>query len=133
MAAQLTQLRGSIGYAEAAYVKRPLQAAALTNASGELVPLSLESEQAGLASIELGPNLIGRNANTAKGYPIVTFSWILLYKSGNGSRLAALQKAFDHTLSAQAQAQAMAPSLGFVALPAPVLAQSRRALASIQP
>lgn len=131
VAAQLTQLRGSIGYAEAAYVKQPLQAAALTNASGELVPLSLESEQAGLASIDLGPNLIGRNANTVKGYPIVTFSWILLYKSGNGSRLATLQKVFGHTLSDQAQA--MAPSLGFVALPAPVLAQSRRALASIQP
>jgi len=49
VAAQLTQLRGSIGYAEAAYVKQPLQAAALTNASGELVPLSPGSEQAGLA------------------------------------------------------------------------------------
>jgi phosphate transport system substrate-binding protein len=131
VAAQLTQLRGAIGYAEAAYVKQPLQAAALTNASGELVPLSLESEQAGLASIDLGPNLIGRNANTVKGYPIVTFSWILLYKSGNGSRLAALQKVFGHTLSDQSQA--MAPSLGFVPLPAPVLAQSRKALASIQP
>ena len=32
-----------------------------------------------------------------------------------------------------AQAQAMAPALGFLALPAPVLAHSRRALASIQP
>ena len=32
VAAQLTQLRGAIGYAEAAYVKQPLQAAALTNA-----------------------------------------------------------------------------------------------------
>jgi len=30
VAAQLTQLRGAIGYAEAAYVKQPLQAAALT-------------------------------------------------------------------------------------------------------
>ena len=32
-----------------------------------------------------------------------------------------------------AQAQAMAQALGFMALPAPVLAQSRRALASIKP
>jgi phosphate transport system substrate-binding protein len=56
----------------------------------------------------------------------VTFSWILLYKSGNGTKLPVLHKTFSYTLSDRAQAGA--PALGYVSLPAPVLAQSRRAL-----
>ena len=131
VAAQLSQLRGSIGYVEAAHGKPPLQAAALTNASGELVPLNLETQRAAPASNDPGPGLIGRNANPVKGYPIVTLNWILLYWSGNGSKWATLQKVFAHTLADQAQS--MAPALGFVAFPAPVLAQCRRGLASIQP
>jgi len=131
VAAQLNQLDGALGYVEAAFVKEPLQAAALTNASGTLVPLSLQSEQEALASIDLGSDLIGSNPNPAAGYPIVTFTWILLYKTGNGSRHESLNKAFEYTLSDAAQA--MAKDLGFISLPPSVLEKGRQALATVQP
>jgi phosphate transport system substrate-binding protein len=131
VAAQLTQVDGTIGYVEAAFVKEPLQAAAISNASGQKVKPTLASEQEALAAIDLGPELTGSNPNPTKGYPIVTFSWILLYKGGNGPRLEALNKVFSHSLSDEAQA--MAPDLGFISLPADVLAKSRLALGSIKP
>jgi phosphate transport system substrate-binding protein len=131
VAAQLNQVDGALGYVEAAFVKAPLQAAALTNAAGQLVTLSAETEQAALASIDLGPDLIGSNPNPPAGYPIVTFSWILLYKTGNGPKHEALNKAFSYTLSEPAQA--MAEGLGFISLPRPILEKGRGALATIQP
>ncbi|KEF42439.1 MAG: phosphate ABC transporter substrate-binding protein [Cyanobium sp. CACIAM 14] len=131
VAAQLAQVDGGIGYVEMAYVKGDLQAAALTNGSGVKVKPTSESESTALASIDLGPDLTGGNPNPDKGYPIVTFSWILLYRTGNGHRLASLKKVFDHTLSSQAQA--LAPRLGYVSLPPSVLARGREKLATLQP
>lgn len=131
VAAQLIQVDGGLGYVEAAFVKAPLQAAALTNASGKTVKPTAESEQEALASIDLGPDLIGSNPNPKAGYPIVTFSWILLYKTGNGSRYDIINKVFDYTLSEPAQA--MAADLGFISLPAPVLEKGRSALATVKP
>lgn len=131
VAAQLNQVDGSLGYVEAAFVKPPLQAAALTNAAGRLVKPSAQSEQEALASIDLGADLIGSNPNPAVGYPIVTFSWILLYKTGNGPRQEPLKKVFTYALSEPAQAKA--ESLGFISLPPAVMAKGREALATIQP
>ena len=131
VAAQLSQVEGTIGYVESAFVKEPLQAAAISNASGQKLKPTLAAEQEALASIDLGPDLTGSNPNPAKGYPIVTFSWILLYKTGNGASHEALNKVFTHTLSDEAQA--MAPDLGFISLPAEVLAKSRLALATVKP
>lgn len=129
VAAQLTQLDGGIGYVEAAFVKGALQAATLTNAAGEKLKPTNESGSKALASIDLGPDLIGSNPNPAQGYPIVSFSWILLYNTGNGDRVDSLKKVFDYTLSDQAQA--MAPELGYVSLPPEVMARGREKLASI--
>ena len=131
VAAQLSQVEGTIGYVESAFVKEPLQAAAISNASGQKLKPTLAAEQKALAAIDLGPDLTGSNPNPAKGYPIVTFSWILLYKTGNGASHEALNKVFTHTLSDEAQA--MAPDLGFISLPAEVLAKSRLALATVKP
>ena len=130
VAAQLGQLEGGIGYVEVAYVKGALQAAALTNASGEVVKPTAESESEALASIDLGPDLTGSNPNPAKGYPIVTFTWILLYKEGNGDKLKPLQTAFEYTLSPEAQQQA--PEIGYVTLPEEVVTKAKEALQTIQ-
>jgi phosphate transport system substrate-binding protein len=131
VAAQLNQLDGSLGYVEAAFVKSPLQAAALTNGSGAAVKPTAEAAQEALASIDLGPDLIGSNPNPSKGYPIVTFSWILLYKTGNGANHTALTKVFEHTLSEPAQN--LAESLGYISLPTAVMEKGRKALETIQP
>jgi phosphate transport system substrate-binding protein len=131
VAAQLAQVDGGLGYVEAAFVKPPLQAAALTNGSGQQVPLTPQSAREALGSIDLGPDLIGSNPNPSVGYPIVTFSWILLYKTGNGPRRDGLNTVFSHTLSEPAQA--MAERLGFIQLPPTVLRKGRTALATLQP
>ena len=129
VAASLQQLKGAIGYVETAYVQGNLQAAAIQNGSGGYAMPSTEEAAKALASIELGADLTGSNPNPTAGYPIVTFTWILLYRSGNGAKLPALQKAFGYTLADGAQDQA--PVLGFVSLPAPVLNKARAALAAL--
>ncbi len=129
VAAQLNQVDGGLGYVESAYVKGKLQAAALANASGSVVKPTSASESEALASIDLGPDLIGSNANPLKGYPIVTFTWILAYKSGNGAKAEVLKKAFNFMLSEQAQAQAS--QLGYVTMPAAVIDKAKAAVAKI--
>ncbi len=129
VSAQLNQIPGGIGYVEVAYVKGKLQAAALENASGEKVKPTNESESAALDSIDLGPDLIGGNPNPAKGYPIVTFTWILAYKDGNADKTDLLKKAFETMLSEKAQAQA--PELGYVTLPPGVVEKAKAAVGQI--
>ena len=130
MASQLSQLDGGVGYLESAYVTGLLQAASLTNASGQLVAPTQASEKEALASITLDDKLTGRNPNPVNGYPIVSLTWVLLNQQGNGVKLDTIKKAFGFTLSDQAQA--MAPQLGFITLPAEVLVKARKALAGIR-
>lgn len=129
VAANLLQTTGSIGYVEASYVRGALQAAAIANRSGVLAKPDAAAASQALASVDLGPDLTGSEPNPTTGYPIVTFTWVLLYRSGNGAKLPALQKAFGYALSDKAQAQA--PGLGYISLPAPVLQQARTALARV--
>ncbi|QEY32600.1 phosphate ABC transporter substrate-binding protein PstS [Synechococcus sp. RSCCF101] len=129
VSAQLKQIDGGIGYVEVAYVKDGLQAAALENASGESVMPTNETESLALASIDLGPDLIGGNPNPDQGYPIVTFTWILAYETGNGDKTPLLKETFDFMLSEEAQAQA--PELGYVTLPPEVVAKSKEQVARI--
>ena len=131
VAAQLSQVKGGIGYVEASYVRGDLQAARLTNAGGEALAPTTANAQRALASIRLGSDLTGRDANPSQGYPIVNYTWILLYQQGNGSRLETLRRVFGHTLSDKAQAEA--PGLGYVSLPAPVLARGRAVLDTLKP
>ena len=127
VSAQLNQIEGGVGYVESAYVKGKLQAAAVTNASGELVKPTNKTESQALASIDLGSDLIGGNPNPANGYPIVTFTWVLAYEKGNGDKTEALKKTFEFMLSEKAQSQA--PQLGYVTLPKEVV---DKAMAAVQ-
>jgi phosphate transport system substrate-binding protein len=129
VAAQLNQVEGGLGYVESAYVKGKLQAAALANASGQVVKPTSATESEALASIDLGADLTGGNPNPLKGYPIVTFTWILAYKSGNGPKADVLKKAFNFMLSQQAQGQA--PQLGYVTMPSAVIEKAKAAVAKI--
>ena len=129
VAASLLQRKGSLSYVEVSYVRGPLQAAAVQNASGSFAKPDNANASQALASIELGDDLTGSNPNPSAGYPIVTFTWVLLNKTGNGSKLPSLQKAFGYALSDAAQAQA--PGLGYISLPAPVLEKARAALATM--
>ena len=93
-AASLLQTKGSIGYVEAAYVRGVLQAAAIANRAGSFsLPDATNASQA-LATINLGDDLTGSDPNPSAGYPIVTFTWVLLYKNGNAAKLPTLQRTF---------------------------------------
>ena len=129
VAANLLQTKGAIGYVESSYVRGALQAAAIANRSGTVAKPDPASASTALASINLGPDLTGSDPNPTAGYPIVTFTWVLLYKSGNGAKLSGLQKAFGYALSDKAQAEA--PGLGYISLPAPVLQKARKALSTV--
>lgn len=129
VASSLQQTKGSLGYVEAAYVRGPLQAAAIANRSGTYARPDATSASQALATINLGADLTGSDPNPSAGYPIVTFTWVLLYKSGNGAKLPALQRTFSYALSDAAQQQA--PGLGYIPLPAPVVTKVKAALASV--
>jgi phosphate transport system substrate-binding protein len=130
VAAQLTQIDGGIGYVELAYVQGDLKAAAIQNGSGKkVVPTNATASRA-LGSIDLGPDLIGSNANPMHGYPIVTFSWVLAYANGNGNNTDALKSTFDYMLSEESQAKA--PELGYISLPPEVIAQAKAAANTIK-
>ena len=130
VAAQLTQIDGGLGYVELAYVKGDLQAAAIQNGSGKKVLPTNATASRALGSIDLGPDLIGGNANPTDGYPIVTFTWVLAYANGNGSNTAVLKSTFDYMLSEQSQAKA--PELGYISLPPEVLIQAKAAANTIK-
>lgn len=129
VAASLLQTKGSLGYVEAAYVRGPLQAAAIANRSGTYTRPDASSASQALATINLGADLTGGDPNPSAGYPIVTFTWVLLYKNGNGTKLPALQRTLSYALSNAAQQQA--PGLGYIPLPAPVVTKVKAALAGV--
>ena len=129
VSAQLNQIAGGIGYVELAYVNGDLQAAALQNASGEQVKPTNATASEALASIDLGPDLIGGNPNPEGGYPIVTFTWVLAYATDNGDKTPLLKTTFNYMLSEEAQSKA--PDLGYVSLPAEVISKAKTAADSI--
>ena len=129
VAATMLQTKGSIGYVEAAYVRGVLQAAAIANRSGSFALPDAAAASQALATIDLGADLTGSDPNPSAGYPIVTFTWVLLYRSGNGAKLAALQRTINYALSDGAQRQA--PGLGYIPLPAAVVTKAKAALAGV--
>lgn len=131
VAASLLQRKGGLGYVEVSNVREPLQAAAIANAAGTYAKPDNANASQALVSIELGPDLTGSNPNPATGYPIVTFTWVLLNQNGNGAKQESLQKAFGYGLSDGAQAEA--PKLGYITLPGLVLTRARQALTAVKP
>jgi len=122
---------GAIGYVNQSYIKGNVKAAALQNKSGEFLKPSVAAGARALNGITLDKNLAGKNPNpTAKGaYPIATLTWVLAYKTGNGSKAKVVQDALNYMLSDAAQNKA--PSLGFVPLKGNILAKSKAAVKKI--
>ncbi|WP_115018085.1 phosphate ABC transporter substrate-binding protein PstS [Synechococcus sp. UW140] len=131
VAGVIKNTKGAIGYVNQSYIKGSVVAAAVQNKSGEYVKPSFASGAKALNGIKLDANLAGKNPNpTAKGaYPIATLTWVLAYKTGNGSNTAAIRKAFNFMLSDQAQAKA--DDLGFVPLKGAILSKARAAVNKI--
>ena len=122
---------GAIGYVNQSYIRGEIKAAALQNLSGEFLQPTTEAGAIALNGIQLDKNLAGNNPNPkAKGaYPIATLTWILAYETGNGRNTDAIRDSLNYLLSDNAQAKA--PSLGFVPLKGDILSKSRAAVKRI--
>lgn len=131
VAGVLTNTPGSIGYISRAFVKGSLKSAAVQNKAGKFVLPNLRGGVAALNSITLDANLAGEDPNPPgeASYPISTLTWIIAYKSGNGDKASAIQKAMNVLLSTGAQDQA--DDLGYVPLKGSILSQARAAVKNI--
>lgn len=131
--ALIKQTPGTIGYVEYGYAKNNgLSAAAIENKSGNFVAPSPESGASTLASVEMPANLRVWPVDPAgaQDYPIVSFSWLLLYtKYDDAKKLAALKDFVNYGLT---EGQGFADELGYIPLPAPVVEKAKAALASIK-
>lgn len=126
---------GSIGYVEYDFAKRlGLRLALVQNKDGAYVA---PSEQAGQIAISQavgdGSSPMAMRLSDPSGpqaYPIVTFSWFLLYRSyPEPGKARAIKSFIDWSLT---KGQANASVLGYVPLPESLVVNGRRALGDIQ-
>lgn len=131
--ALVKQAPGTVGYVEYGYAfHNGLSMASLQNQSGNFVKPTDASGAATLANIELPENLRiwPEDPTGPDDYPIVTFSWLLLYKkSANSEKTAALKEFVKYGLT---EGQKVAPELGYIALPANVVEKCQAALATVE-
>lgn len=130
--AQVQQNKGSLGYVEYGYAKQNgLTFAALENKAGSFVEPSDTSAQATLATVKLPENLRAfiTDPEGKDAYPIVTYSWLLAYKTyTDANKVKALKAIVDYGLT---EGQKVSPELGYVALPEAVVTKVKAAVDSI--
>jgi phosphate transport system substrate-binding protein len=123
---------GSIGYIEYGYAAgQKVPMAAIENKAGKFVMPTPASAAAALGAVELPPDLVAWLADPDgdASYPIVTFTWVLLYKKYNPDKLQAIKDVMDYCLT---EGQKSSEQLGYVPLPASVVAKDKAALENLQ-
>jgi phosphate transport system substrate-binding protein len=130
--ASLLTTPGSIGYVEYGYAhSQNLTMATLQNKAGNFVDANLASEKAALASAQLPDDLIVwvSDPESPDAYPIVTFTWMLMYKKHpDAAKLAALKGMLDYGLT---EGQKQAESLGYIPLPDAIATKVKAAADSL--
>ncbi len=131
--ALVKQSPGAVGYVEYGYAKgNNLSMANLENKSGKFVAPSVENAAATLANVVMPENLRvwPVDPEGAEDYPIVSFTWLLLYKKyDDAAKLKALKDFVTYGLT---EGQKFSEELGYVPLPAPVVEKAKAALATVQ-
>jgi phosphate transport system substrate-binding protein len=124
---------GAVGYVSYEYaLKTGLKVAWLENREGNFIPPTEVHAAAALASAELPDNLrlFVPDPKGADSYPIVTLTWILLYKNYPQQKKAkALHNLFHWCLT---EGQNYAASNGYIPLPANIVAHSIAALDGVR-
>ncbi len=132
VASRIKISEGSIGYVEYGFASRlGLSLAEIENRAGQFVAPSEASGQSALAEAFRRPTgdelrIFITDPSAPESYPVVTFSWIMLYKQYPDERTRSALRAF---LSwGLIDGQKLAKELGFLPLPAPVVARGMNAL-----
>jgi len=124
---------GSIGYVNQAFLRGAVKPAALQNKAGKFLLPDAASGAAALNNIKLDERLGGEDCNPEGegSYPIVAFTWILAYQSGQGADKAEAVRTFL-LWSLEEAPQKQAAELGFVPITGEVLKRVREEVAKIQ-
>jgi phosphate transport system substrate-binding protein len=134
VAALIQQSVGSVGYVGYEFARRAgLRVALVENREGKFVAPGEQSGAAAVSQVELPDNLRAYvpDPSGQGSYPIVTLTWILLYRNYEDPQKAnALQQMFRWCLT---DGQKLASGLGYIPLPAKVAARSLAALESLHP
>ena len=130
IASKIKISQGAIGYLEYGFALRlGLQMAVLENKAGQFVAPTPLSGAAALAPT-MDVNLDDLDASTTnppglKAYPIVTYSWILLYPSYPAEKARALVSFLNFAYD---EGQSYGPYFGYLMLPESVIERARAAL-----
>ena len=123
---------GSIGYIEYGYAKsQNVPMAILENKSGSYVQANTDSAKAALASATVPADLIAwvPDPTAPDAYPIVTYTWMLLYKKyPDKEKLDAIKGLVTYGLT---DGQKESEALGYVPLPDNVVAQAKAAVEAL--
>lgn len=132
--ATVTQTDGAIGYVEFGFAKKNnLKTALLQNKAGKFVGGTLQNSSVSLSQVNLPANLRAFEPDPVgdRSYPIVSFSWIMAYKKyPNPATPQALKKVLTWCASANG-GQKYAIDLGYIPLPANVIAKVTSAINTI--
>jgi phosphate transport system substrate-binding protein len=132
--AQIAQTQGAIGYVEYGYAKQNnLKFAALQNKAGQFVAPSEESASKTLESVALPPNLRAfiTDPDGQGSYPIVTYTWLLVYKQyPDKNKAKAIEAMIEYGLT---DGQKVSSQLGYVPLPQNVVTKVASAAQAISP
>lgn len=124
---------GSIGYIEYGYAKsQSLPTAQLENKAGKYVAATTATGQAALATAQLPENLIGwaPDPEGDEAYPIVTYTWLILYKQYKDQRKLDVLR--DFVKFAVTDGQQTSEPLGYIPLPAPVVERVKAAVENVK-
>lgn len=131
VASKIKISQGAIGYLEYGFALRlGLQMAVLENKAGQFVaPTPLSGAAALTPTMDVSLDVL--DASTAnppglKAYPIITYSWLLLYPSYPAEKARALVSFLNFAYD---EGQSYAPYFGYLPLPEFVIQQARAALA----
>jgi phosphate transport system substrate-binding protein len=127
--ASLLTTPGSLGYVEYGYAhSQNLHMVTLENKSGNYVAATTDSSKAALASADLPPDMIVWVSDPAApdAYPIVTFTWMILYKKyPDKEKLDALKGLVAYGLT---DGQKESEALGYVPLPENIASKTKAAV-----
>ena len=131
VASKIKISQGAIGYLEYGFALRlGVEMAVLENKAGQFVaptPLSGAAALTPTMDVSLDAlDALTANPPGLKAYPIVTYTWILLYPSYPAEKARALVSFLNF---AYEEGQSYAPYFGYLALPQPVIEHARAALA----